>query len=334
MQIQAVGLVFASLLKETILRIGVEREEGEMRDLAYLADTEDGAEHFKRLTDFRRILARLHQSLGDAQGAFKISVKAELHARGLVLLRGAKTLKQTATSIPGEAAEDSAKPQQPANFNRTHLESLQSLQERLNAIKEELNEEIQLAIGSVQVHDARTMKKQTTWTMMLTMPAAIYLPMTLVTDIFGMNITEISSGATAPDVWWAFGAWAVVFAVTLVGILLYAVVRKWKARNKRKRKVDLEANYMSKVHVGRTKPSENAVLVIDDIDDEWCEALCTIYPHAINRKFLLEHILGLESARRAKDTHDRLSLEPQPELSEVVDLDTLDRMFPCLMNAY
>jgi hypothetical protein len=115
---------------------------------------------------------------------------------------------------------------------------------------------------------------------------------------------------------------------------LYAVVRKWKARNKRKRKVDLEANYMSKVHVGRTKPSENAVLVIDDIDDEWCEALCTIYPHAINRKFLLEHILGLESARRAKDTHDRLSLEPQPELSEVVDLDTLDRMFPCLMNAY
>jgi hypothetical protein len=86
--------------------------------------------------------------------------------------------------------------------------------------------------------------------------------------------------------------------------------------------------------MGKTKPSENAVLVIDDIDDEWCEALCTKYPHAINRKFLLEHILGLESVRRGQDIHDSLSLELQPELSEVVDLDTLDRMFPCLMSAY
>lgn len=225
-QAQADGLVFASLLKENILRMGVEREEGEMRDLAYLADTEDGAEHFKRLTDFRRVPARLHQSLGDAQGAFKTSIKAELHAPGLVLLRGAKTPKQSATSMPGEAAEDSATRQQPTDFTKMHLESLQGLQERLDAIKEDLNEEIQLAIGSVQVHDAQTMKKQTTWTMVLTMLAAIYLPMTLVTGIFGMNITEISSEATAPDAWWAFGAWAVVFAVTLAGILLYAVVRK------------------------------------------------------------------------------------------------------------
>lgn len=87
-------------------------------------------------------------------------------------------------------------------------------------------------------------------------------------------------------------------------------------------------------HIGKMKPSDQRVFVIDDIDDEWCEALCTRYPHAINRKFLLEHILGLESARRAKDIHDSLSLELQPELSEVVDLDTLDRAFPCLMDAH
>lgn len=87
-------------------------------------------------------------------------------------------------------------------------------------------------------------------------------------------------------------------------------------------------------HMGKTKPSEHAVLIIDDIDDEWCEALCTKYPHAINKKFLLEHILGLESARRAKDIHDSLSFELQPELNEAVDLDTVDRIFPCLMNAH
>lgn len=250
-QSQADGLVFASLLKEAILRMGVEREEGEVRDLAYLADTEDGAEHFQRLTSFRRVLARLHRLLVDAQIAFKTSSKAELHARGLALLRGAKTPEPTATFMPGEAVEDSAKPQQPADFTKLHMESLQGLQGRLDAIKEDLNEEIQIAIGSVQVHDAQTMKKQTTWTMVLTVLAAIYLPMTLVTGIFGMNITEISSEATAPDAWWAFGAWAVVFAVTLAGILLYVVVRKWKARNKSKRKADLEANHMSSAHTGR-----------------------------------------------------------------------------------
>ena len=252
-QSQADGLVFASLLKETVLRMCVEREEVEMRDLAYVADTGDGAEHFQQLTDFRRVLARLHQSLGEARDAFRISAKAELHERGIVLLRDAKRSNRTAGIEPEGDLEGPTKPQRQAEFTKLHLESLQGLQERLDAIKEDLNEEIQIAIGSVQVHDAQTMKKQTTWTVVLTVLAAIYLPMTLVTGIFGMNITEISSEATAPDAWWAFGAWAVVFAVTLAGILLYAIVRKCKARNKRRRKADLEANYKSNVHAGRAR---------------------------------------------------------------------------------
>lgn len=154
---------------------------------------------------------------------------------------------------PEGEMEDPTKPERPADFTKLHMGSLQGLQERLDVIKEDLNEEIQIAIGLVQVHDAQTMKKQTTWTMVLTVLAAIYLPMTLVTGIFGMNITEISSEATAPDAWWAFGAWAVIFAVTLAGILLYAVVRKWRAKNKRKRKADLEANYMSNLNTGRAR---------------------------------------------------------------------------------
>ena len=250
-QSQADGLVFSSLLKETILRMGVERQESEMRDLAYLDDTEDSAEHFQKLTDFRRALARLHQSLGDAHDAFKTSAKAELHERGLVLLRHSKDSKQPTALTPGGEMEDSTKPQQSADFTKWHLQSLQGLQERLDAIKEDLNEEIQLAIGSVQVHDAQTVKKQTTWTVVLTVLAAIYLPMTLVTGIFGMNITEISTDATAPDAWWAFGAWVVVFSITLGGILVYVGVRKWKVRTKRNRKADLEANHRSNALVGR-----------------------------------------------------------------------------------
>lgn len=255
-QSQADGLVFASLLKETVLRMGVEREEGEMRDLAYLANTGDDAEHFKTLTEFRRVLASLYQALGEVQNAFKISAKAELHERGLVLLRGTKNFKQPAAFAPEGAVEDSAKPQHSADFTKVHMQSLQELQERLDAIKEDLNEEIQLAIGSVQVHDAQTMKKQTTRSVVLTALAAIYLPMTLVTGIFGMNITEISSEATAPNAWWAFGAGVVIFIVTLGGILLYVGVRKWKAKNKKKKKkkkADLEANYLRNVSTGRAR---------------------------------------------------------------------------------
>jgi Mg2+ and Co2+ transporter CorA len=64
--------------------------------------------------------------------------------------------------------------------------------------------------------------------LVLTVLAAIYvyLPMTLVTGTFGMDITGIRSEATAPDAWWAFGAWAVVFAVTLGVIFVYVLVRK------------------------------------------------------------------------------------------------------------
>jgi membrane protein implicated in regulation of membrane protease activity len=69
--------------------------------------------------------------------------------------------------------------------------------------------------------------RQTTWTVALTVLAAVYLPMTLVTGIFGMNITEISSEATAPNAWWA-----VVGILTVTGISLYVIVRNLRARKK------------------------------------------------------------------------------------------------------
>jgi hypothetical protein len=39
--------------------------------------------------------------------------------------------------------------------------------------------------------------------------------------------------------------------------------------------------------------TEQAVIVVGNIDDEWCEALCTRFPQQINERFFLEHILGL-----------------------------------------
>lgn len=68
------------------------------------------------------------------------------------------------------------------------------------------NEEIQVVISSVQIEDARTVKRQTEVTVVLAVLAAIYLPMTLVTGIFGMNINEIHQGV--PDRIWVVKVWS------------------------------------------------------------------------------------------------------------------------------
>ena len=98
---------------------------------------------------------------------------------------------------------------------------------------------------------ARVTARQTTWTVALTVLAAVYLPMTLVTGIFGMNITEISSEATAPNAWWAVGAWVVVVTLTVAGILSYVAISKLRARN---RKSDLEANDEAEKSNSKGKP--------------------------------------------------------------------------------
>lgn len=99
----------------------------------------------------------------------------------------------------------------------------------------------------MQVEDAKTMKRQTEWVVVLAVLAAIYLTLTLVTGIFGMNITEINTGETRPDRWSTVKAWAVVFGATIGGILVYIAVRKpikrWLDRREelRNKLSDLEA---------------------------------------------------------------------------------------------
>lgn len=88
-----------------------------------------------------------------------------------------------------------------------------------------VNEEIQLVIGAVQLEDARVMKHQTEWTVVLGVLAAVYLPMTLITGIFGMNITEITTPESAPNKWSVIKAWGVAFGATLGVVLLYMVLK-------------------------------------------------------------------------------------------------------------
>lgn len=80
----------------------------------------------------------------------------------------------------------------------------------------------------------------------------------------------------------------------------------------------------------KAKPSEHRVLVIHNITDEWCEALCARYPESVNQRFFLEHILGLDS--KARRPH--VALQGQDELGQNIaaNLERIDGAFPCLSD--
>lgn len=113
-------------------------------------------------------------------------------------------------------------------------EIFKELDDRIRIVIAALNDEIQITIGSVQIQDAKKTQqlteatvRQANWTMVLAILAAFYLPLTLVTGIFGMNIKEINNGV--PNRFWVAGTWAVTFVITLGCIVSYAVVSYWFA---------------------------------------------------------------------------------------------------------
>lgn len=225
------GFLLIAWIVATSLKPQFETAEERMRSLAYLSIKND-QERFTQLVDFRRDVGNRYDELKRSQYLVKAfleySTEKDILRRGGFVLDGGLDLQRR---------EDLKKP----------LRSLLAeLEKKLDAIKEDLNEELQVTIGTVQVRDAQLMREQTAvtarqtkWTVALTVLAAVYLPMTLVTGIFGMNITEISSEATAPNARWVVVAWMVVASLTVAGILSYVAIDKRRAR---KKKSDLEAN--------------------------------------------------------------------------------------------
>jgi hypothetical protein len=134
----------------------------------------------------------------------------------------------------------------PADLSKLS-DTFSDLDARLRAIIVALNDDIQIVIGSVQIQDAKAMKRQadltmqltettmrqtevsirqTRWTVALAILAALYLPMTLVTGIFGMNIKEIS-GDKGPNWWWVVVTWAVTMGITVGSVGHYAL-EEWR----------------------------------------------------------------------------------------------------------
>lgn len=126
-------------------------------------------------------------------------------------------------------AEDDAEPIDTA----TLLYKLAQHETRLEALAKTVNEEIQLFIASVSIRDSevmladsKIMKQQAARTTLLTTLAVIYLPLQLVTGIFGMNIKEIT-GDGIPR-WWA--CLAALGGGGALTFLVYLAVKWWQWR--------------------------------------------------------------------------------------------------------
>ncbi|KAM0710554.1 hypothetical protein Q7P35_002225 [Cladosporium inversicolor] len=127
-------------------------------------------------------------------------------------------MKESITEIDHEAF---AKLRLLANHPLQTLENIfDTLLKRTAALSSTAGNEIQLVIGSVTIQDSDMMKRQSRRATLLTLLAAFYLPLTLVTGIFGMNIKEFDDAK--PPFVLCFGA---LFAVIGVTGIFYVICR-------------------------------------------------------------------------------------------------------------
>jgi hypothetical protein len=149
-----------------------------------------------------------------------------------------EALRQMKDAIREEEVQAFAQVQKLAQFRLETIDSVfDTLLKQASALSSKASNEIQLVIGSVTIQvmlstfhtydvpskvaqDSDMMKQQSRRATLLTLLAAFYLPLTLVTGIFGMNIREFDD--VKPSFVLCFEA---LFAVVAVTMIFYGVYR-------------------------------------------------------------------------------------------------------------
>jgi hypothetical protein len=160
-----------------------------MSSLAY-STIGDDQECFTRLISFRSVLGRCYDELGESSDFVQDCVVVST-----------TILKALGVRWPSRGVLQDAENLQSPLYDRQA-----EVEKRLYAIKTGLDDEIQIVVSTVQVREAQVMEdlatvtaRHATYTAAPTVLAAVYLPMKLVTGVFGMKIKEIRSEATAPN---------------------------------------------------------------------------------------------------------------------------------------
>lgn len=189
------GHVFAWSLASSSWKLVVAAMESNLQHIQRNATMMTNDEAFRLSKEFRRQVADAEILTAEFKECLLIAIKAadKWYAHDEESLVRPARFWGDRPIPPSSLAFGRTQPVNISNFP----DILTGLEARVNAMTQTVNEEIQVVIGSVQVEDAKIMKRQTEVTVVLGVLAAIYLPLTLVTGIFGMNINEINEGV--PD---------------------------------------------------------------------------------------------------------------------------------------
>jgi Mg2+ and Co2+ transporter CorA len=210
------------LLRESAWQLAVSTLESKWQHVRPRVTKLAGDKFFKLLTGLRRQFADAQDLIVEPREACFQTLKETRHwvVNGRVL--NADDFWSGRSSAPDTVILRHAQSMDIRNLP----DSFEKMEERVSAMTRAINQELQVVIGSVQVEDAKTMKRQTEQMVALALLASIYVPMTLVTGIFGMNISGINADEAFPTRWTAVKAWGIVFGATIGCILLYTMLRR------------------------------------------------------------------------------------------------------------
>ena len=217
---------FALLLLFTArrpLQRTISRLSDQLSEARYKAQTSPSSDTYLSLLALRRTLAELGLLITRTKGFASLSYE------------GAFDFMQQSPKLPIAAI-------------------FAQLDAQCDQIHKDLKEEIHLTIGAVTVQDADLARQQSERATLLTLLAAIYLPLTLVTGIFGMNIRDIDDGR--PQFWWCMVVLVVIIVLTLIA---YTGFKTWQRKqyvnHEQRRKDNMEKGLWSFVAEKPKKPN-------------------------------------------------------------------------------
>jgi len=167
----------------------------QLSEARYMAQTSPSSDTYLSLLAFRRTFADV----------------------GLSIAR----TKEFSSQFYGQRFEDMQQSPKPITAEFKQLKA------QFDQMNKDLKEEIQLIIGAVTVQDADLARQQSDRATLLTLLAAMYLPLTLVTGIFGMNIRDIDDGR--PPFWWCMVVLVVIIALTMIA---YLGLKSWQRQQR------------------------------------------------------------------------------------------------------
>lgn len=165
------------------------------------------------VADLHEQMDGMEEALDDPKAAFERRILADLRRQTILMRRFIAPQRDALNTLAIEDLDwlterDRSRIREAGDKTTRVTEELESVRERAAIVHDQLLD--------------RRAEQTSRYTLLLSVVAAIFLPLTLLTGVLGINVGGIP-GASSP---WAF--WIVVSGLTLTGLALLAVFRKLK----------------------------------------------------------------------------------------------------------